>query len=96
MAIESHQLVFRTHAVKRMFQRNISEKEVRHVIENGEVIESYRDDTPYPSRLVLGWVKTRPLHVVAAENRVERQEIIITVYEPDAKEWDPTFTRRSQ
>ena len=57
MAIESHQLVFRTHAVKRMFQRHISEKEVRHVIENGEIIEPYRDDTPYPSRLVLGWFK---------------------------------------
>jgi len=96
MARESHQLVFRVHAIKRMFQRNISEKEVRHVIENGEIIESYSDDTPYPSRLMLGWSKTRPLHVVAAENQVEQQEIIIAAYEPDPKEWDPTFTRRSQ
>ena len=46
--------------------------------------------------LVLGWFKTRPLHVVAAENRVEREDIIITVYEPDPKEWNLTFTRRSQ
>lgn len=55
MASESYQLVFRIHAVKRMFQRNFTEKEVREVIESGEIIESYPDDTPYPSRLMLGW-----------------------------------------
>ena len=24
-------------------------------------MRAYQDDTPYPSRLVLGWFKTRPL-----------------------------------
>ena len=96
MATKPNQLVFRIHAVKRMFQRNISEKEVRDVIEKGDIIASYPDDTPYPSRLMLGWSQTRPLHVVTAENRVQQQEIIITVYEPNPKEWDPTYRRRSQ
>ena len=96
MEIEHKNIIFRVHAVKRMFQRKVSEKEVRHVLQNGEVIESYEDDTPYPSRLILGWIKSRPLHVVAAENRSEKEEIIITVYEPDPNEWDTTFTRRKK
>jgi hypothetical protein len=38
-----------------MYQRSISEPEVREVIATGELVEDYPDDTPYPSRLVLGW-----------------------------------------
>lgn len=48
-------------AIRRMFQRRISDKEVRHVIETGETIETYPEDSPYPSRLVLGWYGSRPL-----------------------------------
>lgn len=44
-------LVFRVHAIKRMFQRQISKDDVRHVLETGEAIEAYPHDTPYPSRL---------------------------------------------
>jgi hypothetical protein len=61
-------LVFRVHAIERMFRRRISEVDVRHVLTNGEEIESYPEDTPYPSRLVLGWRGSRPIHVVAAED----------------------------
>ena len=44
-------LVFRVHAIQRMYQRSISEEEVRIVIKTGETIEDYPDDLPYPSRL---------------------------------------------
>ena len=47
-------LVFRIHAITRMFQRRISKDDVRQVLENGETIETSPRDTPYPSRLVLG------------------------------------------
>jgi hypothetical protein len=47
-------VVFRVHAIQRMYQRNVSEPQVRDVITTGEVVEDYPDDTPYPSRLVLG------------------------------------------
>ena len=40
------QLVFRVHAIQRMYQRSISELEVRHVIATGEIVEDYPDDTP--------------------------------------------------
>ena len=44
-------LVFRKHAVQRMFQHGISAVDVHHVFKNGEVIEDYPDDKPYPSCL---------------------------------------------
>lgn len=45
----AHRLIYRTHAIQRMFQRGISEVAVRAVVENGRVIEEYPDDSPYPS-----------------------------------------------
>ena len=40
--------------------------DVRHVLQTGEVIEEYPDDTPFPSYLILGFVGDRPFHVVVA------------------------------
>jgi len=45
---------------------------------------AYPDDTPYPSRLLLGWRGDKPLHVVAAYNAQDDEQIVITVYEPDS------------
>jgi len=39
-----------------MFERGISETDVNRVLVDGEVIQTYPDDTPYPSRLMLGWL----------------------------------------
>jgi hypothetical protein len=77
-----------------MYQRSISEPQVRDVITTGEVVEDYPDDTPYPSRLLLGWQGQRPLHVVVADNVDEKENIVITVYEPDLTEWELDFKRR--
>lgn len=87
-------LVFRVHAIQRMFRRQINEADVRHVLKTGTVIEDYPDDTPYPSRLVLGWCRSRPIHVVSADNHADRETIIVTTYEPDSNQWAPDFKRR--
>jgi hypothetical protein len=92
--LRSRRIVYRVHALQRMFRRSISADEVSLVLASGEVVENYPDDKPYPSRLLLGWVGTRPLHVVAAHNAGEDEEIVITVYEPDPDLWDPEFKRR--
>jgi hypothetical protein len=86
--------IYRIHAVRQMFQRHISEQDVRTVIKTGEVIEDYADDNPYPSYLVFGTVKSRPLHVVVAYNNVDREAIVITAYEPDPEVWEKDFRRR--
>ena len=64
------------------------------MLETGEAIEEYPDDTPYPSRLILGCYKGRLIHVVAANNPIDKEIIIITVYEPDTSEWDPDCRER--
>ncbi len=69
-------------------------EDVRRVLAEGEVIEDYADDTPYPSCLILGWREDRPLHIVAAYNAQEDETIVVTVYEPDPSRWDVTFRRR--
>ncbi|MCC6615613.1 MAG: DUF4258 domain-containing protein [Anaerolineae bacterium] len=87
-------LTFRVHAIQKMFARGISRDDVRHVVDNGEVIREYPDDRPYASRLILGWCESRPIHVVAADNTDEDETIIITAYEPDPAIWTPDFKRK--
>jgi hypothetical protein len=77
-----------------MFERSIDETDVKAVLEQGEVIEDYPNDQPYPSQLILGWRGTRPLHVVAANHKADEETIIITVYEPDPEQWTTDFRRR--
>lgn len=89
-------LVFRQHAIRRMFERRISVEDVNTALANGKIIENYPEDTPYPSRLLLGYSGARPLHLVAAENVSDGEQIIITVYEPDPTQWEPTFTLREK
>ncbi len=90
----AERVVFRVHALQRMFQRSMSAADVQKVLATGKTIERYPADRPYPSRLVLGWLGARPLHVVAAENTAPRETIIVTVYEPDPSRWEPGFERR--
>jgi hypothetical protein len=85
---------FRVHALKRMFQRQISNEAVLHVLDTGATVEQYLDDSPYPSRLVLGWWASKPIHVVVADNADDEIRIVITVYQPDLEEWEPGFRRR--
>jgi len=77
-----------------MFEQKISAEEVRYVLETGEAIEEYPDDTPYPSRLILGCYKGRIIHFVAANNRLDEEIIVITLYEPDPSEWDQECKKR--
>lgn len=92
MAVD--RLVFRVHAIQRMFQRDVSEEDIRQALGTGETIQEYPDDQPYPSRLVLGWHGSRPIHVVVADNRDNHEMVVITVYEPDPTEWEPGFRRK--
>ena len=90
----SRRLTFRVHAVQRMAQPDIREQDVHQIVETGEMIQDYAQDQPYPSRLLLGWIGMRPIHLVVADNQPDEETIIITVYEPDPNLWDPTLRIR--
>ena len=83
-------LIFRVHAIQKMFEREITTDDVKYVIDEGEVIREYLDDKPFPSRLMLGWRGKRPIHVVAADDDHD-QTIIVTAYEPDPQLWESDF-----
>jgi hypothetical protein len=94
--IGSARILYRVHAVKQMFDRNITEREVTEIVSCGKVIEEYQDDSPYPSYLLFGGGSDRPLHVVMAYNNVDNEVIVITAYEPDTSKWEPGFMRRKK
>lgn len=85
---------FSGHVFRRMAERSFSPDTVKSVIINGTVIKDYPDDTPYPSRLILGYDNERPVHVVSAYNPADDTEYVITVYEPDEMRWSENFTER--
>lgn len=92
--MDSRQIIFRIHAVQRMFERRISEENVRQVLQTGEMIEDYSDEMPRPGGLMLGRRGNRPLHVVMTENTRDDELVVITVYEPKLSHWKPGFKAR--
>jgi hypothetical protein len=81
-------ILFLPHALRQMNrpERMISTGEIRMVIEQGAIIESYPEDVRGHSCLMLGaGNESRPLHVVCAPK--EDYLAIITAYLPDAAEW---------
>lgn len=93
--MDNRRLAFPVHAIQRGFERRIGVRDDRTVLDSGVAIESYPLDKPYPSRLVLGWIDFRPIHVVAADDPEGATTMVITVYEPDAARWDASFRRRA-
>lgn len=87
-------VIFRLHAVQRMFERHIPVKKVVGAIESGETIEDYSAEMPDSSRLILGFQGKRPFHVVCSENLQTNEITIITVYIPDPGKWSKDFKRR--
>jgi hypothetical protein len=72
-------------------------EEVLQIIETGEIIEQYLDDTPYASCLLLGYTRSgRPLHLVCAPVSAEERLIVITTYQPDPIRWELDLRRRKR
>ena len=90
--IRSGRYRFSDHSVKRMIQRSVTRAEVEGVILSGEIIEEYPDDKYSPSCLIYGKTEVgRDLHIQVT---YPPTVVVITVYEPDPKEWVDWRTRR--
>ena len=87
-------LFFRIHAIERMLEQDISEVEVRDVLENGEVIEETMDQFGARKLLHLHVVASRPLHVLTVDDDEARRTQVITAYEPDLDRWQSGFRTR--
>ena len=89
----SGQLLFTAHCLSRMQERSILIDDIISVIMNGEIIEDYPDDYPFPSCLVMGTIDKMKLHVVLANDGGCLR--IISAYRPDdSKFMEDGKTRR--
>jgi len=71
------------HVLERMVARRVSREDVIYVLSNGELIEDYPNDRPFPSCLLMAAPDQQPLHVVAAFDPHTTTVFVVTVYEPD-------------
>lgn len=88
--------VFATeHAAERFRQRGIKIKDIKCAAGNGEIIEQYPDDFPFPSCLILGKdCQDNFIHIcMSDEGSMSR---IITAYYPDKNKWDSGFKNRKE
>jgi hypothetical protein len=74
----------------------ITTSEIRHVINNGEIVEDYPEDKRGHSCLMFAMTdKGRPVHICCAPK--EEYLAIITAYVPSLGKWEPDFkTRRKK
>ena len=89
--------LFLSHALRQMSRpdRMISAAEVRSVIDRGEVIEDYPEDSRGHSCLIFGRGQGgRHLHVLCSPK--EDYLAIITAYLPARHEWSDDFKERKK
>jgi len=94
-AVKSGNYRITEHADEEMVEDNLKLKEVKISLDNGEVIESYLKDFPFPSYLVYGKnEKEEHIHSVWGYDEKKRLAILITVYRPNPFKWIDFKKRR--
>ena len=87
-AIRNSRVRITDHADEEAFDDSLTYEEIYSSVIQGEVIEDYPNDKPYPSCLILGRnFSGEPIHSVWAFNPENLWAVLITVYRPDPKRW---------
>lgn len=87
-SIKNDKIRITDHADEEIHNDNLSFEEVFISVVNGEIIEKYPDDSPYPSYLIYGKnFKNEPIHSVWAYNKKSKASVLITAYRPDPNKW---------
>ena len=85
---------FSRHAFHRAVERNIGADEIVQAGTMAEVIEEYPDDKYLPSCLLCWFTREqRPLHMQICYTDANMVKII-TLYEPDPRQWEEYRKRR--
>ena len=92
---ENDNVLISDHAAMRFRQRGLKVKDIRSAVNNGEIIEQYPEDFPFPSCLIFGKAADEKIiHVVMSdEGKMSR---IITAYYPDPDKWDSQLKVRKE
>jgi hypothetical protein len=96
-AIGANRIRITDHADEEARADHLSYDEIFFSVLQGEVIEDYPGDKPFPSCLVHGETfRGEPVHSVWAYNQENRWAVLITVYRPDPERWIDWRTRSSR
>ena len=87
------QIVWTEHLALRLIERNIKRADVIECIQNGEIIEQYPNDYPYPSCLIFAILTNgKPFHAVIGIG--DGNLFIITAYYPTLDKWENDYKTR--
>lgn len=96
-AIRNNRIRITDHADEEAQADYLSFDEIFFSVLQGEIIEDYPTDKPYPSCLIYGDSFTgQPIHSVWAYNPETEWAVLITVYRPDPARWINWRTRRKR
>lgn len=85
------------HADEEAQADRLSFDQIFYSVLQGEIIEDYPDDKPYPSCLIYGEsFSGEPIHSVWAYNSSNKWAVLITVYVPDPERWINWRIRRKK
>ncbi|MEW6326841.1 MAG: DUF4258 domain-containing protein [Thermodesulfobacteriota bacterium] len=94
-AIRANRIRITDHADEEAQADGLTFDEIFFSVFQGEIIESYITDRPYPSFLIYGCnFRGEPVHSVWAYNERSRWAVLITVYRPDPQKWIDWRKRR--
>jgi len=93
-AIKRGSFEWRKHTLSRLAEREIAQSQVLEVILDGEVIEDYSQDRPFPSCLMFKMIDNEPYHVVTSFDPASKKVYIITTYKPTLDKFEPDFRTR--
>ena len=87
-AIQEHRIRITDHADEEAQADSLIFDEIFFSVLQGEIIEDYPTDKPYPSCLIYGDnFQGEPIHSVWAYNDQTKWAVLITVYRPDPNRW---------
>lgn len=87
-AIQAERVNITQHARREAKEDDLLLDEIMHSTQQGEIIENYPTDTPYPSCLIYGQNQDgKPIHAVWAYASDSQIAILITVYCPHPDRW---------
>lgn len=87
-AIKEEKVSFTNHSKDEADNDNLRFSQIFNSVMNGDVIEDYPADKPYPSCLIYGRTESGdPVHSVWGYNKESGFVVLITVYKPDPERW---------
>lgn len=96
-AIRAGKVRITDHADEEATADRLTLDEIYSSVVDGEIIEAYPTDRPYPSCLVFGRTpKGDPVHSVWGYNETTDSVVLITVYRPDPNRWIEWRIRRQE